>query len=59
MRYLRQKAKAMNDLEYQEQLAQMTIPELIESIVKLTEIYNEHLTMLTHEILIRSMQQAE
>lgn len=49
----------MNDLEYQEQLAQMTIPELIESIVKLTETYNEHLTMLTHEILIRSMQQAE
>ena len=59
MRYLRQKAKAMNDLEYQEQLAQMTIPELIESIVKLTETYDEHLTMLTHEILIRSMQQAE
>lgn len=59
MRYLRQKAKAMNDLEYQERLAQMTIPELIESIAKLTETYNEHLTMLTHEILIRSMQQAE
>lgn len=37
----------------------MTIPELIESIAKLTEAYNEHLTMLTHEILIRSMQQAE
>lgn len=52
-------SKEMNDLEYQEQLAQMTIPELIESIVKLTETYNEHLTMLAHEILIRSMQQAE
>lgn len=48
----------MNDLEYQESLAKMTIPELIESIVKLTETYNENLTMLTHEILIRSMQQA-
>lgn len=49
----------MNDLEYQESLAKMTIPELIESIVKLTETYNENLTMLTHEILIRSMQQAK
>lgn len=37
----------------------MTIPELIESIVQLTETYNEHLAILTHEILIRSMQQAE
>ena len=49
----------MNDLEYQESLARMTIPELIEAIVKLTETYNEHLTILTHEILIRSMQKAE
>lgn len=49
----------MGDLEQQEALAKMTIPELIESIVRLTEIYNERLTMLTHEILIRSMQQAE
>lgn len=49
----------MNDLEYQESLSKMTIPELIESIVQLTETYNEHLTILTHEILIRSMQQAE
>lgn len=49
----------MGDLEQQEALAKMTIPELIESIVRLTENYNEHLTMLTHEILIRSMQQAE
>lgn len=49
----------MGDLEQQEALAKMTIPELIESIVRLTEIYNEHLTMLTHEILVRSMQQAE
>lgn len=37
----------------------MTIPELIESIVQLTETYNEYLSILTHEILIRSMQQAE
>ena len=37
----------------------MTIPELIEGIVKLTETYNEHLAMLTHEILIRSMQEAK
>ena len=55
----RSPAKSMNDLEYQESLSKMTIPELIESIVQLTETYNEHLTILTHEILIRSMQQAE
>lgn len=49
----------MGDLEQQEALAKMTIPELIESIVRLTEIYNEHLTMLTHEILIKAMQEAK
>jgi len=49
----------MGDLEQQEALAKMTIPELIDSIVRLTEIYNEHLTMLTHEILIRAMQEAK
>ena len=49
----------MTDLEYQEHLASMTIPEIISSIVKLTETYNEHLAMLTQEILIRSMQEAE
>ena len=49
----------MGDLEQQEALAKMTIPELIESIVRLTEIYNEHLTMLTQEILIRAMQEAK
>jgi len=58
-RYSKRMAKAMNDIEYQESLSKMTIPELIESIVQLTETYNEHLTILTHEILIRSMQQAE
>lgn len=36
----------------------MTIPELIESITMLTEAYNENLTMLTHEILIREMQKS-
>lgn len=49
----------MGDLEQQEALAKMTIPELIESIVRLTEIYNEHLTMLTEEILTRAMQEAK
>ena len=49
----------MGDLEQQEALAKMTIPELIDNIVRLTEIYNEHLTMLTHEILIRAMQEAK
>ncbi|MBQ3281070.1 MAG: hypothetical protein IJH41_01560 [Eubacterium sp.] len=49
----------MGDLEQQEALAKMTIPELIESIARLTEIYNEHLTTLTHEILIRAMQEAK
>jgi hypothetical protein len=49
----------MNDLEYQEHISQMTIPELIGSITQLTEVYNEHLAMLTSELLIRLMQQAE
>ena len=55
----RQHSKKMNDLEYQERIAKMTVAELIDGIVKLTEDYNSRLTMLTHEILIRSMQQAE
>ena len=49
----------MSDLEYREALAKMTVPELIESIARLTEIYNEHLTMLTEEILTRAMQEAK
>ena len=52
-------AKSMTDLEYQERIARMTIPELIESITALTEAYNENLTMLTHEILIREMQKSK
>lgn len=52
-------SKEMTDLEYQEDLAKLTIPQLIERISRLTENYNKELTMLTHEILIRSMQQAE
>lgn len=49
----------MSDLEYQEELSKMTIPEIIESIVKLTQSYNERLQMLTREILIRAMQEAK
>ena len=49
----------MSDLEYQESLARMTVPELVDCITKLTEDYNKHLTLLTQEILIRSMQQTE
>lgn len=37
----------------------MTVPELIAAVTKLTEEYYEHLALITHEILIRSMQQAE
>ena len=37
----------------------MTIPELIDAITGLTEAYNENLTILTREILIRLMEQAE
>ena len=55
----RSQAKSMNDLEFQENLARMTVPEIIEAIVGLTETYNERLAMLTHEILIRSMQNAK
>ena len=49
----------MNDLELQESIARMTVPELIEAITRLNETYNERLTMLTQEILIRSMQHSE
>ena len=49
----------MNDLEYQESLAHMTEAELIDAITKLTEVYSEHLAILTHELLVRSMQRAE
>ena len=49
----------MNDLELQERLSEMSIPEIIESITSITEIYTEYLAALTHEILIRAMQQAE
>ena len=49
----------MSDLEYQKDLARLTIPQLIERIARLTEKYNEELTLLTQEILIRIMQQSE
>ena len=49
----------MPDLEYQKDLAKLTIPQLIERIARLTEKYNEELTLLTQEILIRIMQQSE
>lgn len=48
----------MNDLEFQERISKMTTPELVDCISQLTESYHEHLTMLTHEILIRAMQRA-
>lgn len=37
----------------------MSIPELIDAITGLTKAYNENLTILTREILIRLMEQTE
>lgn len=47
----------MSDLEYQKTLADMTVPELIDNIAKMTEDYKNHLEMITQEILIRAMQE--
>lgn len=49
----------MSDLEYQKALADMTVPELIDRISKLTEDYTAAVERVTCEILIRAMQEAE
>ena len=49
----------MNSLEQDEELAKLSVPEIIEHIAKLTEEYSASLTRLTHELLIRAMQQSK
>ena len=46
------------DLEIQETLAKMSVPEIIDAMTKLTEVYAEELAILTHELLIRAMELA-
>lgn len=49
----------MSDLQAQEELAKLSVPELIERISALTVEYAAAVERITCEILIRSMQQAE
>jgi len=49
----------MSSLKDEEELAKLTIPQLIERITDLTAKYAEDLGCVTHELLIRAMQQAK
>lgn len=49
----------MSDLEQDEELARLSVPQLIEKISELTTQYNADLKRIMYEILIRAMQQAE
>lgn len=49
----------ISDLERDEELARLTIPQLIERISELTVDYSAAVGRVTREILIREMQQAE
>ena len=49
----------MSSLKEEEELAKLTIPQLIERITDLTAKYAEDLGRVTHELLIRAMQQAK
>ena len=49
----------MSRLEQDEELAKLSVPELIERISELTAEYAASVKRITYEILIRSMQHAE
>lgn len=49
----------MSSLEQDEELAKLTIPQLIERMSRLTEEYSVAIERITCEILVRSMQNAE
>ncbi len=49
----------MSRLEQDEELAKLSVPQLIEKISDLTTEYNAALKRITYEILIRVMQEAE
>lgn len=49
----------MSSLEQDEELAKLSIPQLIERISTLNAEYSAAVERITYEILIRSMQQAE
>jgi len=49
----------MSNLERDEELAKLSVPQLIERISELTTEYAAAVERITCEILIRSMQQAE
>nr|AHF24068.1 hypothetical protein [uncultured bacterium Contig643] len=47
-----------SDLERDEEMAKLSIPQLIEKITKLTEEYSAEIGRVSREILIRSMLMA-
>lgn len=49
----------MSNLEQDEELAKLDVPQLIEKISTLTAEYAEAIGRITCEILIRNMQQAD
>ena len=49
----------MSNLEWDDELSKLTVPQLIEKISELTTDYAAAVERITCEILIRSMQQAE
>ncbi len=55
----RSPANSMNSLEQDEELAKLSVPQLIERISKLTSEYAAAVERITLEILIRAMQQTE
>ncbi len=49
----------MNNLERDEELAKLSVPQLIEKISELTAEYAASVERITLEILVRAMQSAE
>lgn len=49
----------MSSLEFDEELARLTIPELVALVTKMTSEYAAALERVNCEILVRIMQQAE
>lgn len=49
----------MSDLERDEELAKLSVPQLVWRISQLTAEYTASIERITYEILIRAMQEAE
>lgn len=55
----KRKSTAMSSLEYDEELAKLSVPQLVWRISQLTAEYTASIERITYEILIRAMQEAE